>query len=324
MLCAMSIIAWLALGLVHLLEPHHPFFFEQDISFSYPFIEDRNVTVPSALLFVYAIVIPIILMIAAYRLPIWVVGKNLQRFPLVPTFLWFLVTTGMALFITEVLKHYIGRPRPNFFAMCNYQGYRAVSTGGNRSSFLAATSPLTQANLSKCWALDMVPKGLVSCPSGHSSLSMAGLGFTALFFHQMFSETANSRMLPHWKWSARTIARTAVPFACILGALFVGSSRIFDYWHHVADVLMGFSIGAAAAAMPAVSYFGTEDWSTTGTEQSLGFGHARLTSGLPPLQTSTSTTHASSNLRHGLEATSVTFSNLAALPHGTPSTTTVV
>ena len=89
--------------------------------------------------------------------------------------------------MTVVVKVYVGRPRPNFFALCDYMGYRAIAEGNNDTAlqeFISATIPLRKADTSTYCRADKDewdPKAWTSFPSGHSSISAAGLGFLACY-----------------------------------------------------------------------------------------------------------------------------------------------
>ena len=106
---------------------------------------------------------------------------------------------------TQLLKLYMMRRRPNFYALCQFDAVRKVCT--------AEPHRILEAQL--------------SFPSGHSSLSCCGMTFVVWFFlgkilgsSSPFSKTSSKRLggllaccLP-WGW-----------------ALFVAASRVHDQWH---------------------------------------------------------------------------------------------
>lgn len=109
---------------------------------------------------------------------------------------------GLTLFLTSLSKVFFGRQRPNFFAFCDYKGYRnAVATGDfteyprafnwveficDSGSYFARTVPGVQGSIEFCEATPgEINESMFSHPSGHASLSFAGLGFLSLFLHHM-------------------------------------------------------------------------------------------------------------------------------------------
>jgi membrane-associated phospholipid phosphatase len=110
-----------------------------------------------------------------------------------------------------VFKHYVGRLRPDFYAIA----------GGDETN---KQHRLADAH----W----------SYPSGHASLSFASL--TTTFFYvlgktQPFADGPGS----FWKLAA------AFVLPCFAG--FVATSRIVDYRHHPSDVNAGAIIGTCVA-----------------------------------------------------------------------------
>eukprot|EP00966_Prymnesium_polylepis_P330144 7385812-Prymnesium_polylepis.1 len=80
-------------------------------------------------------------------------------------------------------------------------------------------------------------EGRKSFPSGHTALSFAGLGFLTLYLTARLYHVRVGGEL--WK-----LPLVLTPW---FGALFVGLSRIADYWHHWEDVLVGGLIGHVVA-----------------------------------------------------------------------------
>lgn len=81
--------------------------------------------------------------------------------------------------------------------------------------------------------------GFRSFPSGHSSLSFAGLGFLGFYL------AGKLHLFDHRGYAAKAWI-SLVPFA---GAALVAISRTMDYRHHWQDVLVGSILGTV------VSYF---------------------------------------------------------------------
>lgn len=67
--------------------------------------------------------------------------------------------------VTEFLKVFEGRKRPNFYAMCNYHGYRDALTSGNYDAYLAATEPGRPGSMANCLETDIVGLLCISFPN---------------------------------------------------------------------------------------------------------------------------------------------------------------
>eukprot|EP00658_Telonema_sp_P-2_P031502 TRINITY_DN23554_c0_g1_i15.p1 TRINITY_DN23554_c0_g1~~TRINITY_DN23554_c0_g1_i15.p1 ORF type:complete len:186 (+),score=1.32 TRINITY_DN23554_c0_g1_i15:242-799(+) len=72
-----------------------------------------------------------------------------------------------------------------------------------------------------------------SYPSGHASVSLAGLGFLAYFLYYSF----NGRDL------ACALLRLVLPCSAVVGSIVIAASRPHDYWHNFSDVNFGMSVG---------------------------------------------------------------------------------
>ncbi|EAX90635.1 PAP2 superfamily protein [Trichomonas vaginalis G3] len=118
---------------------------------------------------------------------------------------------GVSSILVDVLKNYVGRPRPDMIALCgeNFTGaYSTCKSGVSKSAF---------------------NDNYRSWPSGHSSSAMSGFIYLALLIQKslIFSRTIG----------------TFIAALYILFALYIGATRIRDFKHHTDDVLAGFFIG---------------------------------------------------------------------------------
>ena len=132
-------------------------------------------------------------------------------------------SVALALTLVCFVKNLYGRLRPDFLARC-----QPVGSGAS-----AACSNLGPEVL----------EGRKSFPSGHSALSMAGEAYLTLWLGAklMHAELPATLALGGTLWR---LMLAAVPW---LFALWVGLSRIEDYWHHWEDVAAGSFIGTATA-----------------------------------------------------------------------------
>ena len=156
----------------------------------------------------------------------------------------FITAIGVSEGATQILKLYIQRRRPNFFALCGFQ-----------------------ANLLQCTApLNKIKEANFSFPSGHSSLSACAMTFVALY---LVGKIAGHPALSTSQKRFFGLFSTVIPLGW---SLFVGASRIVDQWHHPSDVLAGLMLGSISAVvvyhawyMPLSTNPGTP-WSCCGTE----------------------------------------------------------
>ncbi|KAL4444853.1 hypothetical protein ABPG77_003903, partial [Micractinium sp. CCAP 211/92] len=72
----------------------------------------------------------------------------------------------------------------------------------------------------------------------HTSWSTSGLGFLTFWLLGKLRVFADGSAAPE---------RFALAMAPLLGAAWIGMSRIQDYWHHVEDVCAGFVLGLLMA-----------------------------------------------------------------------------
>jgi membrane-associated phospholipid phosphatase len=85
----------------------------------------------------------------------------------------------------------------------------------------------------------LVREGRKSFPSGHTSLSTAGMAYLAGYLLARARARAASDGGAAW--------RTGVALSPLLLALWVGLTRVRDYWHHHTDVEVGAALGALIA-----------------------------------------------------------------------------
>jgi membrane-associated phospholipid phosphatase len=230
--------------------PYDRFFQERDPSLSFPWVQKEEV--PVSLLAVLAYVIPTVLIIGTQitmRLTIRYF-KNTRsptsytQYVLMPH-LGLIEGIGVTTFMTQVIKNFCGRKRPNFFAMCNYKGYRTALETGNFTYYNSVTVEGAIGSLAHCLETDgsVLREAQYSFPSGHSSTIFAGLTFLCLYFlhvvpkHYMkgrFGTPASIRFLP---------THIIVMILLMLASLLVAGTRTRDYWHNFDDIMGGAVLG---------------------------------------------------------------------------------
>ncbi|KAG2424749.1 hypothetical protein HYH02_015131 [Chlamydomonas schloesseri] len=195
-------------------------------------------TVPSASVPLYSLIGPFVVFIV-YRFVVKRSNYEVGRLTVALCLAYFL--TGA---ITNCLKLPVGRLRPNFVRTCWPNGTIVLSNEDQWGGYAVCDPSVPQSDV------DEVHK---SWPSGHSSLSAAGLGF--LTFWLLGQLRAFAAPSP-WFWGAASAAappskgrqwRFLVAILPSLGAVAVGVTRVLDYWHFPSDVLTGLGIGFLTA-----------------------------------------------------------------------------
>lgn len=142
---------------------------------------------------------------------------------------------GICEVCTHMIKYYVLRRRPNFYALCQWD-----------DAIQACTAPAKK-----------VLEAQLSFPSGHSSIGWCGMTFLVLILlgklklsHQQQPTSSSSLSLLWNTW--------APWFVCLVPwgwATYVATSRIADKWHHASDVVAGIMLGVACATISYHSLF---------------------------------------------------------------------
>lgn len=192
-----------------------------DLELNNPYIEDKDASCPVALLLVLCLLLPLLVCLG-YSVSF---GRGING----DTHAIFCaIFLGLAIteYVTTILKVYVGRLRPNFYQMCKFD-----------------TETL------ECSDDTMIHEGRTSFPSGHTSLTFNGMSLISLYIsgklHYHFSAQ------PLWLYRLLSLAALS-PYTV---AIWVGASRIHDYWHHPSDVCVGALIGVVAAHVGYLSFF---------------------------------------------------------------------
>lgn len=124
---------------------------------------------------------------------------------------------------TEIIKNVVAMPRPNFMGMCDYKQFDF-----NYTFYLENIVPGELVNLNDCYAnLHDIQDSISSFPSGHSSYT-SSIFFSSYLIFQKFKKNNLQILL----------------FGLGFLSLYVGISRIVDYYHNVWDVLFGYFLSA--------------------------------------------------------------------------------
>ncbi|KAI0831359.1 acid phosphatase/Vanadium-dependent haloperoxidase, partial [Trametes gibbosa] len=136
--------------------------------------------------------------------------------------------------ITQFVKITVGRPRPDLIARC-IPAPGAVDPQLGLSTVAICTQTVNHT----------LQDGWKSFPSGHSSLSFAGLGFLAFYL---------AGKLHLFDRRGHTV-KAWLALAPLAGAALVAISRTMDYRHHWQDVLTGSILGLVTAYFSYRQYY---------------------------------------------------------------------
>ncbi|KAJ2386226.1 hypothetical protein GGI23_006537, partial [Coemansia sp. RSA 2559] len=211
--------------------PHYQAFSVDDKSISYPYVPPNQQTVTVPALFFVAIIIPAAIITGIS------LGLRKNTYDLHVGVLGLLMGVSLTLMFTDVLKNVVGRPRPNLLARClpvlPKEPLRDPPQG------LSTIRICTQENIA------VLNEGFRSFPSGHTSLSFAGMTYLTFYLAgklHLFDGQGHSY-------------KPFVVFMPLLVAAIVGATRVADYWHHPTDVLFGAMIGIVTATFSYHQYY---------------------------------------------------------------------
>lgn len=191
-----------------------------DLALANDFIPKTDVTFPSEKLWFISLWLPISAVIflgAIFPLNALLLPNNNPLHNVHAGTCTVLVAIGISELVTQAFKFYVGRLRPNFYAMCGFDRETLQCTNGEK----------------------MEMEARMSFPSGHTSLSFCGLVCLVLFFLGRVKSKA----------SGRGKVLTVVSFAPLLLSFWCGTSRLVDNWHHPSDIIAGAIVGTISACI---------------------------------------------------------------------------
>ncbi|KAI0118642.1 PAP2 superfamily-domain-containing protein [Nemania sp. FL0031] len=267
------------------LSPNHHAFSVVDPSISYPFHPD-TVSIGVAALVAGVAPVVIILIVTLIFVPGPTVPKGTPQSLVWKRRLWELhaswlglaVSLAAAWFTTNGLKQLFGKPRPNMLSRCHpdADNIAAYVVGG----VLTAVSDGRLVTSAICANSDkaVVDEGFRSFPSGHTTISAAGLIYLTLllasklgagipFLHphkftedethvSAFPSRTNYQNLssPIPLEAPRAPQAATPPLYLIIitllpagTAVFIATSRWYDFQHHGFDILVSFVLGTLFA-----------------------------------------------------------------------------
>ncbi|WPH02621.1 Hypothetical protein R9X50_00548600 [Acrodontium crateriforme] len=193
-------------------EPFHRLFRLNDPRIQHPHAEIERVSV--FYLMIYAAVVPLLF------LTVWTLIIRPDRRKAHAVLLGVSISIILASVLTDIFKDAIGRPRPDLIDRCQPKHDTSRDT-------LVSVVVCTETRH------HVLHDGWRSFPSGHSSVSFAGLGWVALF---IASQT-------HALRPQASLAVVLLSLAPLVGAAMIAISRLEDYRHDVFDVIAGSLLG---------------------------------------------------------------------------------
>ena len=188
-----------------------------DLGLDFPLLSQ---TIPVSLLTLVGIVLPIILLL--------VVGIcNGPPGDAHASLCAYFLSVGMNSFVTDMMKNYCAKLRPNFYNMCEFDAVTKTCTND-------------------------VSNAHKSFPSGHSSLAFCAMTILCLYFygkvglHRTPFTYDATKNYPSLATKLLAWISFSVPLSI---ALFVACSRVHDYYHHPADIVTGALIGSVCAVL---------------------------------------------------------------------------
>ena len=161
-----------------------------------------------------------------------------------------LCAIGITEGLTQCLKMYIGRLRPNMYQLCQISIINSNPPFGTVA--LKYSTSITK---------ERIREGHLSFPSGHSSLASVSMVYCTWYFLHFYNHWSNTNTLQRrqqsgngaiYQYSNNNLwtllwseLRTLIIVLLLPGwAVYVGMTRIVDHWHHVSDVLAGLLLGS--------------------------------------------------------------------------------
>ncbi|RAL00337.1 phosphatase PAP2 family protein [Aspergillus ibericus CBS 121593] len=224
---------------------HHPFSLT-DANISLP--HKKKDTVSTAVLAVVSVIAPAIIIAFLWE---WNVGWMGLGIAVAGTYL-----------ATQGLKDLYGKPRPDLLARCDPDvaavgGFAVGGLGGR----VAGAPTMVTWEVCRNPGDEVRKDGFASFPSGHASLSFAGLMYLALWLCAKFSIgfpflayspfsqdlRRQDRGSIRNQGAAPPVYMLIVAFVPIAVAFFISASRWFDYRHHGFDIIFGSVMGMVFA-----------------------------------------------------------------------------
>ena len=145
--------------------------------------------------------------------------------------------------LTSIIKTVVGWPRPNFLEVCNPNISCSLNTTKYNMDYVCQGTDLfgdwKRLNTDKM--MRGISQARRSFPSGHASFSASAMAFLVFY--------VESRIRQEQKSCSLIFLKPFIQLILISIAVFIGMSRVKDYYHHLIDVLVGATLGIAVSFM---------------------------------------------------------------------------
>jgi diacylglycerol diphosphate phosphatase/phosphatidate phosphatase len=219
------------LGVLYLIlnfqQPFHRLLFLNDESIQFPMAKHERI--PDSLCTVLAVVCPAIIITVS---PIFLQRRKNSIRVLLVSLLGLGLTFVLNGVVTNLIKIWLGRPRPDFVARC-------IPQAGTPLNEPVGIEVCTNTNMAELY------EGLKSTPSGHSSTSFSGLLYLSLWLCGQMSAARQGA----------EVYKGLISFSPLVLATYIAISRTEDYRHHYIDVVFGSILGSFIAWICYVSGF---------------------------------------------------------------------
>ncbi|VBB18888.1 phosphatidate phosphatase PPAPDC1B-like [Yasminevirus sp. GU-2018] len=206
-------------------------FIEQDPRLSMPSVEKTHV--PNMMLALLSCLVPCVGLLISSGF-VLARTRSLRHVQVYTFIVW--TCFAMCLLLnsagTNSLKILYGAPRPSFFAICNYHGYRDALSSNNFTEYFELTHFGRFGDIANCRDKSDINDAFMSFPSGHSSLMFAGATYMSLvmFMFRQFHKLMY-------------VLAIFVSGGVMVLSTWVTYTRVADYKHNTQDVLAGTILG---------------------------------------------------------------------------------
>ncbi|TRM57943.1 phosphatidic acid phosphatase type 2/haloperoxidase [Schizophyllum amplum] len=140
---------------------------------------------------------------------------------------------GLTAFVTEFVKHLVGRLRPDFMSRCQWDAVATACTG----------------------KLSAIEEGRKSFPSGHSSTAFSGMMLLSLWIAGQTGAWCFTGPPPAMSVLSSHMLRFFLAMLPLIWATWVAISRLEDYRHHKEDIIVGSLLGIGFATISYLMYW---------------------------------------------------------------------
>ncbi|WVQ81571.1 hypothetical protein IAT38_003695 [Cryptococcus sp. DSM 104549] len=215
----LTIVLWGCFYLLDKINGYRRLFDITDSSLAHPYANPERVPVWLAGVLCGVVPAVIIIVVAAFHKRSFWDGHS--------AILGLVLSLGLVITFTNIIKITAGRPRPDLFARCILPADLTTNPVHGLTSWTVCTTTDDK----------MLQEGFRSFPSGHSSFAWCGMWYLILYLAAKM-RLSNQKGFTWKSWLL------LAPISC---ASLIAVSRTMDYRHHSTDVLAGSGIGVLGA-----------------------------------------------------------------------------